>query len=118
MSHARKKLLSYYFGANQTFADIINMKKTETIDLIKGTFTPAEARNLLLDLLNSKINFHNKKNWSSRERFGKPDVDSEQKLQHLRESRSKVETLFSKLINEDNEEKSLTLNSTIEIIFE
>jgi len=94
------------------------MKKTETIDLIKGTFTPSEAQELLLDLLNSKINFHNIKNWSSRERFGKPDADSEQKLKHLMESRNKVKTLISKLINEGNEEKSVTLNSTIEIIIE
>ena len=92
------------------------MKKTETIDLIKGTFTPSEAQYLLLDLLNSKINFHNKKDWSSRERFGKPDADSEQKLKQLRESRNKVNTLISQLINKDNEEKSVTLTSTIEII--
>jgi hypothetical protein len=94
------------------------MKKTETIDLIKGTFTPREAQELLLNLLNSKINFHNIKNWSSRERFGKPDAGSEQRLKHLMESRSKVQTLFSELINEDNEEKSVTLNSAIEIIVE
>lgn len=92
------------------------MKKTETIDLIKGTFTPGDARDILLDLLNNKINFHNMKTWSSRERFGKPDADSEQRLKQLEESRNKVGTLLSKLINEDNEEKSVTLISTIEII--
>ncbi len=91
------------------------MKKTETIDLIKGTFTPSEAQELLLDLLNSKINFHSKKDFTSRERFGKPDAVSEQKLKYLTESRNKVRTLISKLINE---EKSVTLNSTIEIIIE
>lgn len=94
------------------------MKKTETIDLIKGTFTPSEAQDLLLDLLNSKINFHNRKDFSSRERFGKSDADSEQRLKHLTESRNKVKTLMSKLINEGNEEKSVTLNSTVEIIIE
>lgn len=94
------------------------MKKTETIDLIKGTFTPSEAQELLLDLLNSKINFHNKKDFSSRERFGKPDAESAQKLNHLTECRNKVRTLISTLIDEDNEEKSVTLNSTIEIIIE
>lgn len=94
------------------------MKKTETIDLIKGTFTPREAQDILLVLLNRKIDFHNMKNWSSRERFGKPDADSEQRLKHLKESRSKVETLILKLINDDNEEKSVTLNSTVEIIVE
>ena len=94
------------------------MKKTETINLIKGIFTPVEAQELLLDLLNSKINFHHKKDFSSRERFGKPDAGSEQKLKYLTESRNKVRTLLSKLISEDNEEKSVILNSTIEIIIE
>ncbi len=94
------------------------MKKTETIVLIKGTFTPSEARDLLLDLLNSKINFHNRKDFSSRERFGKPDADSQQRLKHLMESLNKVKSLFSELINEDNEQKSVTLKSTIEIIIE
>lgn len=94
------------------------MKKTEKIDLIKGTFSPSEARDILLDLLNSKINFHNKKNWSSRERFGKPDAESEQRLKHLKNSRNKILRLFTKLIDEDNEEKFVTLKSTMEIIIE
>lgn len=92
------------------------MKKTETINLIKGDFTPRDARDILLDLLNSKINFHNLKDWSSRERFGKPDADSRHRLKDLTESRNKVRTLFSELINEETEEKSVTVISTIEII--
>ena len=91
------------------------MKKTETIELIKGTFTPNEAREILLQLLNSKINFHNLKNWSSRERFGKPDTYSQQRLKHLEESRKKVELLISKSVNE---EKTITINSSIEINIE
>ena len=91
------------------------MKKTETIELIKGTFTPDEAREILLQLLNSKINFHNLKNWSSRERFGKPNADSEQRLIKLEESRKKVERLISTSINE---KKSLIINSSIEINIE
>jgi len=88
------------------------MKKTETIELINGTFTPDEGREILLKLLNSKINFHNLKNWSSRERFGKPDAYSEQRLIHLNESRKKVETLFAESVDE---EKRVTINSSIEI---
>jgi len=91
------------------------MKKNETIELIKGTFTPDEAREILLQLLNSKINFHNLKNWSSRERFGKPNADSEQRLIKLEESRKKVERLISTSINE---KKSLIINSSIEINIE
>lgn len=94
------------------------MKKTETIDLIKGTFTPRDAREVLLSLLNSKIKFHQLKYWSSRERFGTPDAESEQRLKCLKESRNKAETLLSTLISEGGEAQSVTLNSTIEIIIE
>lgn len=94
------------------------MKKTETIDLIKGTFTPPAAREVLLSLLNSKIKFHQLKDWSSRERFGAPDADSEQRLKCLKESRSKAETLLSTLISEGEEAQCVTLHSTIEIIIE
>lgn len=91
------------------------MKKTETIELIEGTFTPDEAREILLELLNSKIRFHNVKNWSSRERFGKPDAYSEKRLKHLMESIKKVQALVSKSIVE---EKTMTINSIIEINIE
>ena len=91
------------------------MKETETIDLVKGIFTPQEAQEILLQLLISKINFHNTKNWSSRERFGKPDADSEQKLKYLEESRRKVEMFISKAIDK---EKNITINSSIEMNIE
>jgi hypothetical protein len=91
------------------------MKKTEIIELIKGTFTPDEAREILLQLLNSKINFHNRRNFSSRERFGKPDAYSEQRLEYLMESRKIVLALVSK---STDAEKLLTINSSIEINIE
>lgn len=91
------------------------MKKTETIEFIKGTFTPDEARELLLQLLNDKINFHNLKNWSSSERFGKPDAYSEQRLEYLKESQKKVKTLFS---NSNSEKQNITIHSSIEIKIE
>lgn len=91
------------------------MRKTETFELIEGTFKPEEAREILLQLLDSKINFHNLKNWSSRERFGKPEADSEEKLKNLQESRRKIETIILKSINE---EKNMTINSNIAIYIE
>ena len=76
------------------------MKESETIDLIKGTFQPKEAQEILSQLLASKINFHNLKNWSSRERLGKPDAHSEQRLKYLEESRKNVDIIISKAIDE------------------
>lgn len=77
------------------------MNKTETVGLVKGIFTPNEAQEIILDMLISKINFYNLKNWSSRERFGQPEADSEQRLKYLEESRQKVQTLISSAINEE-----------------
>ena len=90
----------------------------ENIVLVNGTFTPGEAQELLLALLNSKINFHNTKDFSSRERFGKPDAHSQERLKHLKEARERVITEFSKLAEHGNEIKSVTLNSVIEISVE
>lgn len=91
------------------------MKKMETIELVKGVFTPQEAREVLLQLLNGKINFHNLKNWSSRETFGKPDAVSEQRLRYLEESRKKVEMFISEAMDE---KKNIIINSDIEINIE
>ncbi len=91
------------------------MKKTENIELIKGTFTPEQAHEILLKLLDSKINFHNLKNWSSNEKFGKPDAYSEQRLKYLKESRKMVETLVSTSLSEG---KNMVINSSIEINIE
>ncbi len=91
------------------------MNKTETVNLIKGTFAPEEAQELLLELLNGKINFHNLKNWSSKERFGKPDVISEQKLEYLEEARRNLKTLLAEAIKQ---QKSVTINSIIEMKIE
>ena len=66
-------------------------------------------------LLIDKINFHNLKNWSSRERLGKPDADSEQRLKHLEESRKNVEMFIAKAISE---QKNITINSSIEMNIE
>ncbi len=91
------------------------MKQTETVDLIKGTFTPDEAREILLQLLIDKINFHNLKNWSSRERLGKPDSDSEQRLKYLEESQKNVEVFIAKAVSE---QKNITINSSTEMNIE
>ena len=91
------------------------MKKKETIELIKGSFTADEAREILLQMLNNKIKFHDLKNWSSMERFGKSDVFSEERLKSLKESRKKLEQLLAESISG---EETITINSTIEINIE
>lgn len=91
------------------------MKKKETIELIKGSFSPDEAKEILLQMLNNKMKFHKLKNWSSQERFGKPDAFSEERLKSLEESRKKVEKLLSE---STGGERTIIINSTIEINIE
>jgi len=49
------------------------MNKREKLTLIEGKFTGEETKEILTSIFSSKINFHNLKNWSSNERYGKDD---------------------------------------------
>lgn len=71
------------------------MTTTENVTLINGVFTPDEAKEVLLTLLNHKINFHRMRNFSSEERYGKPDPVSEKRLSELYESRDQVLSLLT-----------------------
>lgn len=71
------------------------MKNAENIVLINGEFTPAEAKEVLLAILNNKINFHRMKNFSAEERFGKADPLSSKRLLELEQSREMVKDYLS-----------------------
>lgn len=49
------------------------MNTEKKYSLIDGDFTPKQAEEILRDLYTSKIQFHQMKNFSSIERFGKED---------------------------------------------
>ena len=58
------------------------MKKTETLMLIDGSFTIDEAKEIVVNIIFSKIIFHNVKNLSSQERFGKDDEIAKKEFMH------------------------------------
>lgn len=88
------------------------MKKTTELTLVKGKYTEEEAKEILMDLFHSKINFHEIKNFSFNERFGKNHDHSINRMSELRES---IE-VFSKLIaNAEAENKSFTIESSVKI---
>lgn len=87
------------------------MKKQE-YKLVKGTFDLDEAREVLMSLINSKINFHAKKNLSSRERFGKIDQDSEKRIEELSISREQILQLLK---HADESKQKITIISTISL---
>lgn len=62
------------------------MNKKEDLSLIEGTFSPAEAEEVLSALFSSKLKFHELKNLSSIERFGKTDKAAEKRILKLKET--------------------------------
>ncbi len=87
------------------------MKKQE-YKLVKGTFDLDEAREVLMSLINSKINFHAKKNLSSRERFGTIDQDSEKRIEELNISREQILQLLK---HADETKQKITIESSINL---
>lgn len=71
-------------------------------NLIDGTFTGSETNELLSTLFMDKLRFHNIKNLSHQERFGKPDVQAEKRIQGLEKT---LEELLKFLKNYDQEEE-------------
>ncbi len=71
------------------------MKNTETLTIIHGDFTCDEAKEILMNMFSSKINYHKMKNWSSQERFGKDDALAQNRIPALRNEIKKLEEILS-----------------------
>jgi hypothetical protein len=69
------------------------MNTNQRYKLLDGTFTPAEAMQILLSLVKSKIDFHNLEKLSNEERFGRDVAHSERRLTELRELRETLRTV-------------------------
>ena len=71
------------------------MKKKHNLKLIKGTFTPTQARSVLLELINSKIRYHNAEAFSMKEMFSGDVSHLENRVAELRETAKQVEEIIS-----------------------
>jgi hypothetical protein len=91
------------------------MKKTETIKLLKGKFSPGDAKEILITLITHKINFHQMKNFSLEERFGKPEKRSEKRITELKKSRDRAREIIDAAIENGY---SLHIDSSIKIKLE
>lgn len=61
------------------------------ISLISGVFESDDARDLLLGLINQKIQYHQLKNFSQQERYGTVDNQSTSRIKELAQARLNVE---------------------------
>ncbi|WP_347159078.1 hypothetical protein [Pontibacter chitinilyticus] len=86
-----------------------------TIKFIKGRFTPEDAKEILLDVISRKINFHNLKDFSSHIRFNKPDVDSRSRVEELKAARELILAITEEAVALNS---NLIVESTINIMLE
>ena len=88
------------------------MKNTEILTIIDGNFTHYEAKEILMKMFSSKINFHNIKNWSSKEQFGKDCEIAQKRIPVLRNEMKKLEEILSEAKAKN---KKLVVTSEINI---
>lgn len=87
----------------------------KTTKLISGSFAPDEAKEIIFDLLTSKINFHNIKSFSSLIRFSHPNLESELRIKELKETREQLLALVQQAAGD---KLNLRIESTIKVSFE
>lgn len=71
------------------------MNKIEKLTLIEGEFYFDEAKEILMSMFSSKINFHNIQNWSSQERYGKDNEIAQKRIPELKNEMKKLEEILS-----------------------
>jgi hypothetical protein len=88
------------------------MSNFENLNLIDGVFSNEEAKEILMNVFSTKILFHELKNFSSEERFGKPDKTASKRIPELKKEVEKVLQILSEAkINN----KTLRISSEINI---
>ncbi|MEZ5501409.1 MAG: hypothetical protein R3E50_01680 [Halioglobus sp.] len=80
--------------------------------LIKGVFPPDQANHLLMTLIQDKLSFHQRNNWSRRERFGESEPEGTKRMEELRQTKADLTALIEKAAGEGME---LNINCDIEI---
>ncbi len=84
----------------------------EKLKLIEGEFLHEEAKEILTHIFSAKINFHQIKNFSSNEQFGKDDETSIKRIPALKKELTRLEKILSEAKAQN---KKLTISSEINI---
>lgn len=78
------------------------MKKIEKLKLIEGDFSYEEAKEILMNIFSAKIKYHEMKNYSSQERFGKDDETAKIRIPELEKEIDKVKNLVLDAASNNN----------------
>lgn len=90
------------------------MNNEEQVTLIVGTFSEIDAKEILLNIISTKIHFHSMKNFSSQERFGKDDAHSVKRIADLNHDFEKMKEIIDQAKANN---LNLNIHSTIHISF-
>ncbi|MEQ9465782.1 MAG: hypothetical protein RLN88_00135 [Ekhidna sp.] len=90
-------------------------EKATTQTLIKGEFQVDDAAEILNHMLMTKINFHERRNFSSQIRFGQNDEASLQRIKELEDSKSEIRELIQ-LARTNGLSMRISSNISIELI--
>jgi hypothetical protein len=80
--------------------------------LISGVFQPDQASQLLMTLIQDKLSFHQRNNWSRRERFGESEEAGTKRMGELRQTKADMAALIEEAKADG---MALTINCNIEI---
>ncbi len=86
----------------------------EKLILIDGEFQQEEAREILMNVFSTKINFHQFKNFSSQERFGKEDETAIRRIPALKLEVLRLEKM---LADAKSKNKKMIVRSEITISY-
>jgi hypothetical protein len=88
-----------------------NEKKLD-VKFISGEFSQEDARELLLNIISKKIQFHSVDSLSLWEKNASEDLGAKKRLEELQSTRSQVLQL---LTSQSTKDKKIKINSIIEI---
>jgi hypothetical protein len=77
------------------------MENNKEHKLIDGTFSAEDADRVLTTLLNYKIDYHNREDFSNHIRFNKDIEHSKKRIQELTETKEQIKELIQKSKSED-----------------
>lgn len=96
----------------QVIASASDGDSMETFQLIEGHFSPAQAADILLSLLNDKIKFHTVRLLNLNQMDSMDSLHSENRIQELKEAKNKI---TETILKAQSEGKQLKIHSAIEV---
>lgn len=90
------------------------MNNTEKITLINGVFKQEDAKEILMNVFNEKIKFHDLKQFSMLVCSGKEDEAIKKRLLELKESINKINDI---ILSAKAENKFITIQADVNISF-